>query len=147
MTKAGEYGEFFPARMSPFGYNETQAQDYFPLTKEEAIKKGFNWKEQEHKNVKMSEGVIECEHKQNCEHLCSGGFKMIPREIEFCKQNKIPFPTLCFNCRYKELVSWRNLPALYDRQCMKCAKEIETSYAPDRPEIVYCESCYNAEVI
>src|SRR3989344_6045552 len=69
MTKAGEYGEFFPARMSPFGYNETQAQDYFPLTKEEAIKKGFNWKEQEHKNVKMSEGVIECEHKQNCEHL------------------------------------------------------------------------------
>ncbi|MBI5220855.1 MAG: hypothetical protein HY978_03420 [Candidatus Liptonbacteria bacterium] len=27
-----------------------------------------------------------------------------------------------------------------------CPNEFETSYAPDRPEIVYCESCYNAEV-
>jgi len=25
--------------------------------------------------------------------------------------------------------------------------EFETSYAPDRPEIVYCEQCYNAEVV
>ena len=28
-----------------------------------------------------------------------------------------------------------------------CPTEFETSYAPDRPEIVYCESCYNAEVV
>lgn len=27
-----------------------------------------------------------------------------------------------------------------------CSTEFETSYAPDRPEIVYCESCYNTEV-
>jgi len=27
--------------MSSFGYNETVAMEYFPLTKEEAIKKGF----------------------------------------------------------------------------------------------------------
>lgn len=24
--------------------------------------------------------------------------------------------------------------------------EFETSYAPDRPEIVYCEQCYQAEM-
>ena len=29
----------------------------------------------------------------------------------------------------------------------KCPNEFETSYAPDRPEIVYCEQCYQAEVI
>lgn len=28
-----------------------------------------------------------------------------------------------------------------------CPNEFETSYAPDRPEIVYCEACYNAEVV
>ena len=27
-----------------------------------------------------------------------------------------------------------------------CKNEFETSYAPDRPEIVYCEQCYNEEV-
>ena len=28
-----------------------------------------------------------------------------------------------------------------------CPNEFETSYAPERPEIVYCEQCYNAEVV
>ncbi|KKT22561.1 MAG: hypothetical protein UW08_C0006G0001, partial [Parcubacteria group bacterium GW2011_GWB1_43_8b] len=27
-----------------------------------------------------------------------------------------------------------------------CPNEFETSYSPDRPEIVYCEQCYNAEI-
>lgn len=28
-----------------------------------------------------------------------------------------------------------------------CPNEFETTYSPDRPEIVYCEECYNAEVV
>ena len=28
-----------------------------------------------------------------------------------------------------------------------CANEFETNYAPDRPEVVYCEQCYNAEIV
>jgi len=28
-----------------------------------------------------------------------------------------------------------------------CPNEFETSYAPERPEIVYCEACYNQEVV
>ena len=28
----GEWWEFFPASMSPFGYNETVAQEYFPVS-------------------------------------------------------------------------------------------------------------------
>jgi len=35
---------------------------------------------------------------------------------------------------------------IYDRQCDKCGVEIKTSYAPDRPEIIYCEKCYQQEV-
>jgi len=33
MKKTGEWGEFFPMKLSPFGYNETVAQEYFPLEK------------------------------------------------------------------------------------------------------------------
>ncbi|MDR2189932.1 MAG: hypothetical protein LBP53_01790 [Candidatus Peribacteria bacterium] len=29
-----EWGEYFPASISPFGYNETLANEYFPLTEE-----------------------------------------------------------------------------------------------------------------
>ncbi len=28
----------------------------------------------------------------------------------------------------------------------KCSVGFKTAYAPDRPEIVYCESCYKQEV-
>lgn len=33
MTERGEYGEFFPAEISPFRYKETVAMDYFPGNK------------------------------------------------------------------------------------------------------------------
>jgi len=28
----------------------------------------------------------------------------------------------------------------------RCSTEFETSYSPDRPEIIYCEECYKREV-
>jgi hypothetical protein len=37
MQETGERGEFFHRNLSPFGYNETVANEYFPLSKEEAI--------------------------------------------------------------------------------------------------------------
>ena len=43
MTADGEWGDFFPARFSPFGYNQTVTNEYNPLTKEEALAQGYNW--------------------------------------------------------------------------------------------------------
>lgn len=43
MKQRGEWGHFFPTYLSSFGYNESLAQDYFPLQKEEALRLGFNW--------------------------------------------------------------------------------------------------------
>ncbi|HPU95171.1 MAG TPA: hypothetical protein PK398_03285, partial [Candidatus Gracilibacteria bacterium] len=45
MQKTGEWGEFFPYKMSQFAYNETSAMDYFPLEKEEALKLGSYWQD------------------------------------------------------------------------------------------------------
>ncbi len=42
-----KYGEFLPYMMSPFGYNETIAQEFFPIKEVEASQKGFNWFEKE----------------------------------------------------------------------------------------------------
>ena len=44
MKNTGEWGQFFPSSISPWCYNETSAQDYYPLKKEEALKKGYKWK-------------------------------------------------------------------------------------------------------
>lgn len=45
MRGTGEYGEFFPQELTPFCYNETIAQEDFPLTAGEALAKGFKWKD------------------------------------------------------------------------------------------------------
>jgi len=39
MRTTGERGEFFPASISPFAYNETVALRHMPLSKDEALKK------------------------------------------------------------------------------------------------------------
>jgi hypothetical protein len=37
MQTTGEWGEFFDPSLSPFGYNETVAMEYFPLKKEREV--------------------------------------------------------------------------------------------------------------
>lgn len=45
MKSTGEWGEFLPLALSPFGYNETVAQDYFPITESKAISNWYKWKQ------------------------------------------------------------------------------------------------------
>jgi hypothetical protein len=44
-----EYGEFFPIALGPFAYNETPAHEFLPLIKEQAIERGYTWKDPEEK--------------------------------------------------------------------------------------------------
>lgn len=161
-----KYGEFFPSELSPFCYNETIAQEYFPLTKEEALQQGYKWKDREERNYQIDienkdipddikdinddiiNKVIECAHKGECNQQCTEAFKIIPDELQFYKRMNIPIPHLCPNCRHYERLSQRNPLKLWHRTCMKegCHNEFETSYSPDRSEIIYCERCYQNEV-
>ena len=161
-----KYGEFFPSELSPFCYNETIAQEYFPLTKEEATEQGYKWKEKEERNYNIDiktkdipndikevnesiiNKVIECEHQGKCNEQCTEAFKIIQDEYTFYKRINLPIPLLCPNCRHYQRLKQRNPLKLWHRKCMKegCTNEFETSYAPDRPEIVYCERCYQQEV-
>ena len=161
-----KYGEFFPTELSPFCYNETIAQEYFPLTKEQAEDQGYRWKDREERNYEIDiktedipndikdvdesiiGKVIECEHKGECNEQCTEAFKIIEQEYQFYKRMNLPIPHLCPNCRHYARLKQRNPLKLWHRQCMKegCTNEFKTSYAPDRPEIVYCERCYQQEV-
>ena len=161
-----KYGEFFPSELSPFTYNETIAQEYFPLTKEQAMSQGYKWKDREERNytidiknedipdnIKEANNdiigkVIECNHKGTCNEQCTEAFKIIPEELQFYLRMNLPLPRLCPNCRHYNRLSQRNPLKLWHRHCMKpnCTNEFETSYSPDRPEIIYCERCYQQEV-
>lgn len=41
---------------------------------------------------------------------------------------------------------FRRQRRLFKRPCSQCKKEIKTCYSAERPEIVYCETCYNKMV-
>ncbi|MFA7000178.1 MAG: hypothetical protein WC241_03635 [Candidatus Paceibacterota bacterium] len=162
-----KYGEFFPSELSPFAYNETIAQEYFPLTKEQALEQGYKWKDKEERNYSIDihtedipdsisdisdtdilNKVIECSHKGTCNQQCTEAFKIIPEELSFYRRMNLPLPRLCPNCRHYERLAQRNPMKLWHRGCMKpgCTNTFETSYAPERQEIVYCEKCYQGEV-
>ena len=47
MEKTGEWGSFPSAAISSFGYNESKASEWYPLTKEEVLKRGWQWSDYE----------------------------------------------------------------------------------------------------
>ena len=115
----------------------------------------------------MSES-IGCAHKGECDDRCTIAFRITKQELDFYRVNNIPIPRLCHNCRHVRRVRNQSSSKLWHRKCAcagensdsgiyknqtkhfhkadKCPNEFETSYAPDRPEIVYCEQCYKLEI-
>ncbi len=151
MKRNGGWGEFFPIEISPFAYNETVAQEYFPMTKEEVLAKGWFWKEAESLNYQVSSYKIPdnisdvsdsiCNEIFVCK-CCKKNYKIQKVELKFYRKQILPIPHKCPDCRHKERMSLRNPRKLFPRKCEKCSDKIQTTFAPDRPEKVYCEKCY-----
>ena len=152
------YGEFFSWGFGNFAYNKSNAMRFFPKTKDEAILQGYSWDDTENPsatctlkaqdlpetiketNVSILEEIIECA-------LCKRGYKIISGELDLLRKLDLPVPRECPKCREDVRFARENKPGMYHRTCDKCKKEIYTPYAPDRPEIVYCVQCYQAEFI
>jgi hypothetical protein len=170
MKKTGEWGQFFRDDMSSFGYNETPAEEQFPLKKEEALAQGFKWEDTERgtygketidwkkfpdsildlpKDLDVTKEVFICTE-------CNKNYRIIGNEFLFYKKCNILIPRNCPECRHNNRLKNRGPNRLWHRSCMcdkekhdhlgKCPNEFETSYAPERPEIIYCEGCYQKEV-
>lgn len=150
------YGDLFPTEFCPWAYNETTAYEFFPLEKKEALAKGFSWRDPDPREYQAAtiivpdhiekvtddilKGILKCSD-------CGRNYQIIRMELDFYRRMNIPIPRRCPLCRDRARIKLLNPMRIYDRKCAKCGENIKTSYAPDRPEIVYCESCYNAEVV
>lgn len=104
---------------------------------------------------------------------CKRNYRVVPNELSFYRREKIPIPRLCPECRYQKRLSLREPRKLWHRKCMcgatndqqqmtndkykntlehfhgdkPCPNEFQTSYSPERKEIIYCEQCYQSEVV
>jgi hypothetical protein len=164
MQTTGEWGEFFPTSLSPFGYNETVAYEYFPLTENEAKEKWLQWHDGENKNTyvgpfytplpidQYDEKVVGYEIAQKNIDACLAGivecsatkkpFKIIRQELAFYIENHLPIRTRHPDKRHQDRMNQRNPRELYERTCPECHKNMITTYKPERPEKVVCEECY-----
>ncbi|NOS67975.1 MAG: hypothetical protein HOO67_06490 [Candidatus Peribacteraceae bacterium] len=155
MQKTGEWGEFFPPDLFPFGYNETPAQEYYPMTKEQVETKGWKWRTQEHEMPKVEKVIPGAKLPSSikdipddilnwavtCE-VTGRPFRIIKQELAFYRERGLPVPHVHPDERHNRRMALRNPRTLWKRQCAKCKKDVQTTYDPKRPEIVYCEQCY-----
>jgi len=153
MKQTGEWGEFFPSAYSAYGYNESVADEYFPLDKETILQKGWRWREPDPKEYLPQKVTIPDAIEQVSEAIlkeifacetCGHNFRIIAKELDFYRKMGLPLPLLCAHCRHKARLKRTTAYQLWDRLCAKCQKPIKTAYAPERPEIIFCEECFMA---
>ena len=169
LKTADQWGRYFPRKLAPFGYNESAAMDYFPLERGVALARGYRWQDNPPSTTgketlpqsAIPDAIADVDDSLTKEILscdvCQKNYKVIAGELKLYKSLGLPIPSLCPLCRHFNRMKRRNTRRLYYRQCMcdraghdhasHCPVEFETTYAPDRPEIIYCESCYQKEIV
>lgn len=163
MKKNGEYGEFFPPELSPFAYNNTMANFYYPQKEATAKSLGWQWSKDKTDYQSQTYQVPEDIRQVKDDILkavladekTGQNYAITKQELELYRKLGVPIPRRAPYGRYEIMMSLRNPRKLYHRTCMceqsehghdtKCPVEFETTFAPDRPEIIYCAECYKKE--
>jgi hypothetical protein len=152
MKQTGEWGEFFPIELSPFAYNEAIVNEYFPLSKEQVLANGWQWKEEECSTryegprIKIPDTIAEvsddiCTQILTCE-ATGKNYRIQKEELKFYRKMNLPIPGICPDERHKQRMALRNKRTLHARKCDTCGIDIQTTFTLERPEKVFCEKCY-----
>ncbi len=154
-----KYGEFFPSDSSPFAYNETIANKFFPLTKDETLKSNYRWRDIELPNYQITKYTNDLpDHIKDTPNEilkeviacadCGRGFRIIQMELDFLRRMNLPLPRECPFCRIgKKFDEWVKESKLVKRICDKCAVEFNTPHTEQNYPKILCKKCWLQEVI
>ena len=162
MLECGEYGEFFPPQLAQTPYNFSLATAYEGY---DDIKTAKRYGYVVGESVRVAQTQTDAtdvatlpadiadvtddiigKPLHNSAH--NRNFIVTRAELDFYRRFKIPLP-LYHPLERLQALRRRIGPIVfqvYERSCAKCDKVMQTTYAPARPEIVYCEDCYNSEI-
>ena len=160
MIVNGSWGEFFPASMTPFCYNETLAHEYFPLTRIESAQRGYSWMDNEVSiNIPNWAETIQAQDLPTIQEatdditekiiICEVSwrpFRIIKQELEFFRKQQIALPTKHPDIRHQERLQQRPSKDLFMRNCDSCNKEILSVYPSSSAFKIYCGTCYDKEM-
>jgi len=168
MRRNGEWGEFFRPDICQFAYNETSAQEWYPLDEQTALSLGYRWQNKlpgsfQKETIswdKIPDSIAEINEGEIVKEIfrcinCGKNYKILQQEFPFYKNNNIPLSRLCIDCRHQRRKKMLNPRTLRTRRCMcemathghesQCREEFQTTYSPENPCKVFCEKCYLKE--
>lgn len=157
MKKRGEWGKFFPTSMVYCGYNLSTAQLFLPETKEDVLRAGMLWEDEE---VVTHEGISGDQIPDSTDEVAdsitaqaiicektSRRFNIAPQELAFYREHKIPLPRYHFDYRTTERLIPLSVLTPFSGKCSFCNKSINHYFPPERGyKKIACEQCYQAEV-
>ncbi|MFA6533765.1 MAG: hypothetical protein WCT37_01185 [Patescibacteria group bacterium] len=155
MKVEGIYGVFPPPEYSLFGYNESPAAFYHPMTKEEVLARGWQWREVDKKEFQPSDFILPNDIRETTDEVtkkiitcveCGRNYKIIKEELAFYRRMFLPAPDRCFYCRHGERLKLRNPFRLRRAVCAKCGGEMDTAFPVETKKRIYCEECYRKEI-
>lgn len=166
-----ERGEFFAPSLSPFPYNDTIAQEYYPLEQKQAQDLGCSWRDYMFE-INIPEGIKTLsaeelpddiddgdEHIYQQAIICTQSgrpFRIMPPELAFYKKHWLALPRFHPDVRHQHRIQQGPGRKLCVRKCDKCGVEMlsvyknsklqSTSWKQNKQQKVYCEDCYKREV-
>ena len=157
MKRDGEWGRFFPYALAYGGYNNSVANHYFPLTKDEALQKGIQWedptdvagegKSGDNLPDRIDDAYDTIPQEQLICPRTKRRFNIAPQELAFCRAEGIPLPEEHFDYRTLERFKLLAVSVPYEGACFLCHKDITHFYPPEWGyRKIACTECYQQEV-
>ena len=138
---------------SPFAYNDTRANDFFPLSQEQAEAAGLIWRRRDPKaylaqNCEVPDDIVAVPDSVISQRLscieCQKNYRVTKLELSIYRKIGLPIPRRCPDCRRRaRLLRSHADGRMFKRQCSKCSKEISSVYPAEAGEEVLCEMCYS----
>lgn len=160
MLKRGEYedGLDFPFSAQP--YNFSSGYTTYPLTDEQIVEFGGYIASEPDSNVGDMVVIETKDIPQTIEEttdvildtalICEKTkrpFRIVPTELAFYRNMKLPLPTIHPTPRMRVFADLKPTSKKYQAICAKCHKGIDSMFDPKDGYMLYCETCYQQEVI
>jgi hypothetical protein len=160
MLSRGEYNDGTDFNFSAQAYNFSIGQILYPLSDEEIKKFGGYLAEEPETNVGNMEVLEASQIPQTitevkddildkavkCE-ITGRPFRIILSELSFLRRMGIPLPTIHPSIRMQNRWVISPVGKKYKAICVKCKNKMETLFNPKEGMNLYCEKCYQQEVI
>lgn len=142
MKERGEYGQFFPAELSPFPYEDTIAYDLFEGNEVSAFEREYEAgvKVKDEKSGEMIGVVNQVEAAAGKPVMCAVSgtkFSYNAQELAFYQEHGVPLPRVCMAVRYRQRMELMDTGFTLLPVTLENGEKASTTFAhPKRKKIV-----------